>query len=78
MYYMTQITVRDVDKDVFREFKADAMRQGLTIGGALNIAMEKFRTQLGNKRKFTSLKPVDWGKGTEHLSEEVDKVLYGD
>jgi hypothetical protein len=78
MYYMTQITVRDVDQEVFREFKADAARQGLTIGAALTVAMEKFRTQLGKKRKFTSLKPISWGKGTEHLSEEIDEVIYGE
>lgn len=78
MFYMTQITVRDVDKQVFREFKADATRQGLTVGTAITLAMEKYHKQLGKKRKFTSLKPISWGKGTEHLSEEVDKVLYGE
>ena len=29
------------------------------------------------KDKFTGLKPINWGKGTEHVSEEVDKILYG-
>jgi len=38
--------------------------------------MEKFMSQQ-KKTKFTSLKPVDWGKGTENVSREVDKILYG-
>lgn len=80
MFYMsTQITVRDVDQEVFREFKAEAIKRGLTMGSALTIAMEKFKAELTKKKpKFTSLKPVPWGKGTEHVSEEVDKILYGE
>ena len=80
MFYMgTQITVRDVDSEVFREFKAEAVKRGLTIGSALTLAMEKFRSELNKKRPpFTVLKPVAWGKGTEQVSEEVDKILYGE
>jgi len=80
MFYMgTQITVRDVDQGVFREFKAEAIKHGLTIGSALTIAMEKFRAELGKKKqKFTSLKPVSWGKGTEQVSLQVDQILYGE
>jgi len=41
--------------------------------------MKKLRTELGKKKqKFTSLKPVSWGKGTEHVSEQVDQILYGE
>ena len=80
MFYMeTQITVRDVDQDVFREFKAEAVKHGLTMGSALTLAMEKFKAELGKKKqKFTSLKPVSWGKGTEHVSEQVDQIMYGE
>lgn len=80
MFYMgTQITVRDVDSEVFREFKAEAIKKGLTLGSALTIAMGKFRNELGKKKqKFTSLKPIAWGKGTEQVSEQVDQILYGE
>ena len=75
----TQITVRDVDSATFREFKAEAVKNGLKLGTALTFAMEKFRTELTKKRrKFTDLKPIDWGKGTEHVSEQVDQILYGE
>ena len=74
----TQITVREVDPDTFREFKAEATKRGMTLGAALTIAMEKFKSELGRKKmKLSALKPVHWGKGTEHVSEEVDKILYG-
>lgn len=75
-----QVTIRDVDPEVFREFKAETVRRGLTLGAAMNLAMEKFRSELRKKRpRFTSLaKPMHWGKGTEHVSEEVDAILYGE
>jgi len=40
--------------------------------------MEKLRSELRRKRpKFTSLaRPTHWGKGTEHVSEEIDSILY--
>ena len=29
------------------------------------------------KGKLSTLKPTDWGSGTETLSEDIDDVLYG-
>ena len=73
------VTVRDVDPQVFREFKADAVRNGYKLGTALTLAMEKFRSELRRKKeKFTSLKPIHWGKGSEHSSLEIDEILYGE
>ncbi|MBS3140445.1 hypothetical protein J4479_05590 [Candidatus Woesearchaeota archaeon] len=73
----TQITVRDVDSDAFKEFKAEAIKRGLTLGAALTIAIEKFNSEKKPKLKFSDWKATSWGKGTEHLSEEVDEILYG-
>lgn len=80
MFYMkAQVTIRDVDQKVFQEFKADAVKRGLKLGTAITLAMEKFRTELRERKvKFTSLEPISWGKGTEKVSEEVDKILYGE
>ena len=37
-------------------------------------------TKVKRKKKpkldLLDLKPRDWGKGTENLSEEIDKTLY--
>jgi len=72
-----QVTIRDVDPDVFREFKADAVKKRMKLGTAISLAMEKFRVEMKDKKlKFTDWKPTNWGKGTEHISEEVDKILY--
>ncbi len=75
-----QITVRDVDPQVYREFKAEVVRRGFTLGSALNLAMLKFKAELRKKRpSFMSLhKPFHGGKGTEHVSEEIDSILYGE
>ena len=38
------------------------------------------KTKIKNKKEarldLLDLKPRDWGKGTENLSEEIDKTLY--
>jgi len=36
----------------------------------------KFKTELSNKKKFTDFKPTKWGRGSEHVSEQVDKIFY--
>jgi hypothetical protein len=71
----TQITIREVDKGIFQEFKAEAVRRGMTLGEAATFAMANFRS--GRRKKFSEWVPVSWGKGTEHTSEQVDEVLYG-
>jgi len=74
-----QITVRDVDPEVFRNFKADVVKSGLTLGAALNLAMGKFKAELQIKnKKFTEWESISWGKGTENISQDVDKILYGE
>ena len=73
-----QITVREVDQDIFRNFKAEAARRGLTVGKAITLAMEKFKSELESKRKLELWKPTSWGKGTMYVSENMDDVLYGE
>ena len=73
-----QVSVKDVDEEVFREFKAESIRGGLKIGKALTLAMELMLEKEEKKPKmsFLKLKPRSWGEGTERVSEEIDKVLY--
>lgn len=74
-----QISVKGVDREAFKDFKAASVKNGFKLGAALTLAMEKFVAELNRKRvEFTSLKPVSWGKGTERISEQVDEILYGD
>ncbi|MBI5798201.1 hypothetical protein HZA98_04840 [Candidatus Woesearchaeota archaeon] len=74
----TQLSVKEVDKNTFREFKAESTREGLKIGQALTLAMQQWLKieKKKQKRSFLDFKPKPWGKGTERISEETDKALY--
>lgn len=76
------VSIRDVDVNVFRKFKADAVKKGLKTGTALTEALKCWMVNknLQKKKKLTLLdiKAWDWGKGNENASQEIDKVLYGE
>ena len=75
------ITIRDVDDIVFRNFKAEAVRDCTTLGNAVTMAMklwlEHYKKDKGKRKTLLDLKPFDWGEGTENSSLEVDDILYG-
>ncbi len=73
-----QLSVKNVDMEIFREFKAESARVGLPVGGALTLAMQSW-LQKRKKPKLSILdyKPTSWGKGTERVSEQIDEILYG-
>lgn len=74
----TQITVKEVDKRIFHELKAEAAKRNITVGIALTLAIEKWVSSLKQTQdKLSRLKPRNWGQGTERLSEDIDKILYG-
>ncbi len=74
-----QITVKEVDEKAFQELKAAAAKNKMPVGVALSLAIETWLSTLRKtKGKLSELKPINWGEGTEHLSEQVDKILYGD
>lgn len=74
------ITVRDVDEEVLRKFKAVIASDKMKMGQALTHAMKdwvKHKEQSGKMDSTTfKAKPFDWGKGTEKTSEEIDDILY--
>ncbi len=70
-----QVSVREVDEAVFREFKSAAAREGTTVGKLITLAMKQFVDHKPQK-SFFQLKPIPWGKGTEKSSSEIDEVLY--
>ena len=75
------ITIREVDERVFRNFKAETVRDGTTLGNAVTMAMklwlEHYKKDEKKKKNLLDLKPFDWGEGTEKSSLEVDEILYG-
>lgn len=73
-----QLSVKNVEDDVFREFKAESVREGLNIGKSISLAMKLWLQQHHKKPKMSllSFRSRSWGRGTERTSEEIDKVLY--
>jgi len=74
------VTVRGLDDAVYRRFKAKAVEEGLKIGEALTQAMKAWIEQGSGKRRIRLLdiEPFNWGAGTEKISVEIDKMLYGE
>jgi len=82
----TFIGVRDVDKEIFRKFRATTIDEKMKLGVAVGLAMQLWlneKRSAGNKKKLSEVecllkvKPFNWGRGTEKTSVEVDEVLYG-
>ena len=73
-----QLSVKNVDNDVFREFKAASVKEGFTVGNALTLAMRLWIERRKKKFKMSLLdiKIGNWGEGTEKTSEKIDDVLY--
>ena len=75
----TQITVKEVNEKAFQELKATAIKGKMTVWTALTLAIENWLSSLKEKKGiFSELKPRNWGHGTERLSEEIDKIIYGE
>lgn len=73
-----QLTIKNVQEEIFREFKAESVRNKLNLGQALTLAMKIWMEDKQKKSRLNllDLKPKAWGKGTEKTSEEVDSLMY--
>ncbi len=73
-----QVTIKNVKEEVFREFKAESVRERLKIGDSLTLAMKLWLERSKKKPGISilNLKPKDWGRGTERLSENIDRAVY--
>jgi plasmid stability protein len=75
------MTIRNLDEQVYREFRARAVRQGRNVGELLNEAMQTYlaRVAVGPGRSsLRALKPEPFPEGNELLSQEVDAIVYGE
>ena len=72
----TTISVRNVDSEVFRKFKARSQEKGLNLGHALTLAVSHWSEEHKSRKRFVEFKPSDLGKGTEKTSTESDTILY--
>ena len=73
-------TIRNLDPDAYRRLKAHAALHGRTVGDVLNEAIRTYLAGPARREPSGSLadwKPVAFLPGEEHLSEEIDRVVYG-
>ncbi len=76
------ITIRDLNEEIFRRFKARAAEDGVKLGVAMSRAMqlliEKEKEDHKPAKKLSAIKPFSWGRGSEDTSKEIDALLYGE
>ncbi len=75
------ITIRNVDEEVLRKFKAVITLDKMKMGQALTKAMKEWIRLKEISKKIDSsslfkIKPFDWGRGTEKTSSEIDEIIY--
>ncbi len=73
-------TIRNLDKEAYRALKAHAALTGKTIGEVVNEAIRCYLARpeaLSKRRSLRNLSPESYPKGNEHLSEEIDNIIYG-
>jgi len=89
MYYMLYtmkkeiLTVRDVDEQEWRRFRARTAEEGLKTGDALTQAMKLWVKERESQRMkpdprlLLKVKPITIGRKKVRWSEEIDETLYG-
>ena len=73
-------TIRNIDEKTYRALKAKAALAGKTVGEMVNEAIQAYLTRPDphtKRRSLKDLKPEEYPKGNEHLSDEIDAIVYG-
>ena len=73
-------TIRNINETVYRQLKAKAALEGLSVGEAITEAIKAW---LGYRKKekkasILDIKPVMSKRKNRMLSIEVDEILYGE
>ena len=78
------ITIRDINPRFWKELRIEAVKEGMTAGQAVNLAIDKWLREYKNSgtakktASFWDLKPFKLeGKDSGILSTKVDEVIYG-
>lgn len=73
------ITVRDLNEEVFRRFKGKAAERGMRMGVAVTQAMQLFMARDAQRSKRQVLKRLqERGKPIDATSKEIESLLYGE
>lgn len=74
------ITIKNIDDELYHKFKTEAVQAGLTIGEAVNDAIQAWivnKNKKAPKYSFLEFTGFDFGDGTENLSKDYGQYLYG-
>lgn len=72
-------TIRNLDETAYRELKARAALAGRTIGELMSEAIRCYlgRPVVAKRGSLRDLTPEAYPAGNEHLSEQIDTIVYG-
>lgn len=72
-------TIRNLDERLYKRLRTRAMAAGKTVGEAINDAMAAYlaRPDLPKGGSILDIEPVAFPDGNEHLSDEIDSIVYG-
>lgn len=74
-------TIRNLDERAYRALRARAVMQGRSVGDLLNEAMRAYLALIPLTKGRSSLRDLkleSFPEGNDHLSQEIDAILYAD
>jgi plasmid stability protein len=74
-------TIRNLDEETYRALRSRAVLQGRKVGDLINEAIRAYLEATASthgRLSLRDLKPEPFPEGNEHLSEEIDEIVYGD
>ena len=79
-WYKMDTTVRNLDPQAYRALRARAVLEGRTVGELISEAIRAYlarRTAKQGGATLRALRPDAFPEGNEHLSLEIDAIVYG-
>jgi plasmid stability protein len=72
-------TVRNLDESAYRALRARAVMEGRTVGALITEAIRGYlaRPAVPGASSLRLLRPEPYPPGSEHLSMEIDEIVYG-
>ena len=72
-------TVRNLDESAYRALRARAVMEGRTVGALITEAIRGYlaRPAVPGASSLRLLRPEPYPPGSEHLSMQIDEIVYG-
>jgi plasmid stability protein len=72
--------IRNLDPEAYRALQAQAAFSGRLVGDLVSEAIQTYLAgpdPLAKRGSLRDLTPEDDGPGSEHLSDDIDAIVYG-